>query len=95
MPDLPESFEVKENTEERTVCRGLGESLERRSGRPVGVAETSGEFPEWRRLQRKNLKKLGLPKTNGLPQCHKRCSWQGYQSRLCLKQRSPTFFGQG
>ena len=52
--------------EERTGWREQNESQigaeEKRNGRLVGVAETSKERAEWRRLQRKNLNILGLPK---------------------------------
>ena len=47
---------------------------EKRNGRLYGVAETSNERAEWRRLQRKNLNKLGLPKRKQWPQCHKESS---------------------
>ena len=53
--------------EERTGWRGQNESQivgeEKRNGRLVGAAETSKECAKWRRLQRKNLFTLGLPKT--------------------------------
>ena len=56
--------------EERTRRRGQNESQidgeEKRNGRLVGVAETSKERAEWRRLYRKNLNILGLPKRSGL-----------------------------
>ena len=58
---------------------------EKRNDWLLGASETSGELAERRRLQRKNLNKLGLPKRRELPQCHKESSWQGRQSRLSLK----------
>ena len=52
--------------EERTGRRGQDESQiggeEKRNDRLYGVAETSKERAEWRRLQRKNWNILGLPK---------------------------------
>ena len=52
--------------EKRTGWRGQNESQivgkEKKNGRLVGAAETSKEHAEWRRLQRKNLNKLGLLK---------------------------------
>ena len=49
-----------------TGWRGQNESQigeeEKRNGRFYGAAETSKELAEWRRLQRKNLSILGLPK---------------------------------
>ena len=44
---------------------------EKRSGRLAAAAETSKERAEWRRLQRKNLSILGLPKRKEWPQCHR------------------------
>ena len=41
-----------------------------RSGRLVGVAETSGKLAEWRRFQRKNFSKLSLPKRTEWPSEH-------------------------
>ena len=40
---------------------------EKKNGRLVGVAETSKERAEWRRLQPKNLSILGLPKRKEWP----------------------------
>ena len=52
-------FKVKGKMEEKTEWRGQSDKQiggeEIRSGRLVGVAETSKELAEWRRLQRKNL----------------------------------------
>ena len=48
-------IEVKEKVEGRTERES-----DRRSGRLVGAAETSTEFTEWRRLQKKNLSIQGL-----------------------------------
>ena len=57
--------------EERTGWRGQNESQivaeEKRNGRLVGDAETSKERAEWRRLQRKNLNIVGLPKRKEWP----------------------------
>ena len=53
----------------------------------VGAAETSGELAKWRKLQRKKLSILGLPKRKGWPRCHKVSSWQVRQSRLCQKEK--------
>ena len=68
-------FEVKEKTEERTGWQRQSESRrevdEKKNGRLVGAAKTSKELAEWRRFQRKNVIKLGLPKRKGWPQCHK------------------------
>ena len=73
--------------EERTGWREQSESQivgeEKRNGRHVGAAETSKEHAEWRRLQRKNLNILGLPKRKEWPQCHRESSWQVCWSCLC------------
>ena len=77
--------------EERTGWQGQNESQtgkeEKKNGRLVGVAETSKERAEWRRLQRKNWNKLGLPKRKKWPQCHRESSWQERRSRLCQKEK--------
>ena len=77
--------------EERTGWREQNESQivgeEKKSGRLDGAAETSKERAEWRRLQRKNLNILGLPKRNEWPQCHRESSWQVRQSCLCQKEK--------
>ena len=76
--------------EERTGWRGQNEIQvvgEKRSGRLVGAAETSKERAEWRRLQRKNLNILGLPKRKVWPQCHRESSCQERQSRPCQKEK--------
>ena len=52
-----------------------------------GVAETSKEHAEWRRLQRKNLNILGLPKRKEWPQCHRESSWQERRSHSCQKEK--------
>ena len=39
-----------------------------------------------RRLQRKNLSILGLPKRKEWPQCHRESSWQGRRSRPYQKE---------
>ena len=65
------------------------EQEEKRNSRLVGAARTSGELvPEWRRLQRKNLNILRLPRRKEWPRCHKVSSWQVRQSRLCQKEKS-------
>ena len=61
---------------------------EKKNGRPVGVVETSKERAEGRRLQRKNLSILGLPKRKEWPQCHRESSWQERPSRLFQTERS-------
>ena len=58
-----------------------------KNGRLVGVAETSGELAEWRRLQRKNLNILGLPKRREWLQSYRVSSWQGRQSLFCQKEK--------
>ena len=77
--------------EERTGWRGQSESQtggeEKKNGRLYGVAETSKERAEWRRLQRKNWSKLGLPKRKEWPQCHRESSWQERRSRPCQKEK--------
>ena len=77
--------------EERTGWRGQNESLtggeEKKNGRLVGVAETSKERAEWRRLQPKNWNKLGLLKRKEWPQCHRDSSWQERRSRPCQKEK--------
>ena len=73
----PAEFEIKGKMEERTGRRGQNESQtgeEKRNGRLVDAAETSIERGEWRRLQRKNLSILGLPKRKEWPQCHRESS---------------------
>ena len=77
--------------EERAGWQGQNESQsggeEKRNGRLVGADETSKERAEWRRVQRKNLSILGLPKRKEWPQCHRESSWQERRSRLCQKQK--------
>ena len=77
--------------EERTGWRGQNESQiigeEKRNGRLVSAAETSKERAEWRRLQRKNLSILGLPKRKEWPQCHRESSWQERRSRPYQKEK--------
>ena len=63
---------------------------EKRSGKLVGAAETSKEYAEWRRLQRKNLSILGMLKRKEWPQCHTESSWQVRQSRLYKKEKENT-----
>ena len=77
--------------EERTRWREQNESQiigeEKRNGRLVGGAETSKERAEWRRLQRRNLNILDLPKRKEWPQCHRESSWQKRQTHLCHKEK--------
>ena len=77
--------------EERTGWRGQNESQiigeEKRNGRLVRAAETSKERAEWRRLQRRNLSILGLPKRKEWSQCHRESSWQERRSRPCQKEK--------
>ena len=53
----------------------------------VGVAETSKEHAEWRRLQQKNWNILGLLKRKEWPQCHRESSWQERWSCLCQNEK--------
>ena len=82
---------MKGKTEEMTGWRGQSESQtgeeEKKNGRLVGVAETSNERAEWRRLQRKNLNILGLLKRKEWPQCHRESSGQVRRSRPCQKEK--------
>ena len=77
--------------EERTGWRGQNESHiigeEKKNSRLVGAAETSKERAEWRRLQRRNLSILGLPKMKKWPQCHRESSWQERRSRPCQREK--------
>ena len=77
--------------EERRGWRGQSESQtgeeEKTNGRLYGVVETSKERAEWRRLQRKNWSKLGLPKSKEWPQCHRESSWQERRSRPCQMEK--------
>ena len=77
--------------EERTGWRGQNERQiigeEKKNGRLVGATETSKEHVEWRRLQRKNLNILGLPKRKEWPQCHRESSWQECRSRPYQKKK--------
>ena len=59
-----------------------------RNGRLVGAAETSKERAEWRRLQRKNLNILGLPKRKEWPQCHRESNWKERRSRPYQNEKS-------
>ena len=60
---------------------------EKRDGKLNGAAETSKERAEWRRLQRKTLNILGLPKRKEWPQCHRESSWQERRSRSCQHEK--------
>ena len=76
--------------EERTGWRGQNESQteeEKKNGSLYGVAETSEKRAEWRRLQRKNLTILGLPKRKESPQCQGESNWQERRSRPCQKEK--------
>ena len=79
---------------ERTRWRGQNESQiigeDKRNGRLYGVAETSKERAEWRRLQWKNWSKLGLPKRKEWPQCHRESSWQERRGRPYQKEKEQT-----
>ena len=61
----------------------------------MGAAETSRERAEWRRLQRKNLSILSLPKKKEWSQCHRESSWQMRRSRLCQKQKEQSRLSKG
>ena len=82
---------MKGKMEETTGWRGQNESQivgeDKRNGRLYGAAETSKERAEWRRLQRKNLSILGLPKRKELPQCHRESRCQERRSRPCQKEK--------
>ena len=77
--------------EERTGWREQNKSHtageEQKNGKLAGAAETIKERAEWRRLQRKNLSILGLPKRKKWPQCHRKSSWQERRSRPCQKEK--------
>ena len=77
--------------EERTEWRGQNESQivgeKKKNGRLVGAAETSKQRAKFRRLQRKNLSILGLPKRKEWPQCHRKSSCQERRSRPCQKEK--------
>ena len=62
-------------------------SRRERNSRLVGAAETSKERAEWRRLQRKNLSMLSLPKRKEWSQCHRESSWQERRSHPCQKEK--------
>ena len=77
--------------EETTGWRGQNENQiigeEKRKAKLYGVAKTSKERAEWRKLQRKNWSILGLPKRKEWPQCHRESSWQERRSRPCQKEK--------
>ena len=60
---------------------------EKTNGRLVGAVETIKKRAEWRKLQRKNLSILGLPKRKEWPQCHRDSSWQVCRSRPYQKEK--------
>ena len=84
-------FEITGKMEERTGWRGQNKSQiigeEKKNGRLVGAAETSKERAEWRRLQRKHLSILGLPKRKEWSQCHRESSWKVRRSRPYQKEK--------
>ena len=84
-------FGIRGKMEERTGWRGQNESQtggeEKKNGRLYGAAETGKDRAEWRRIQRKNLSILGLPKRKEWPQCHKESSWQEHRSCPCQKKK--------
>ena len=81
-------FEIRGKMEERTERESDNRRREeKKNGRLVGAAETSKERAEWRRLQRKNLNKLGQQKRKKWPQCHRESSWQERRSRPCQKEK--------
>ena len=51
------------------------------------VLPRPAEHAEWRRLQRKNLSILGLPKWKEWSQCHRESSSQVCRSRPCQKEK--------
>ena len=55
------------------------------------VLPRPAERAEWRRLERKNLIIISLPKRKGWPHCLKESSWQIWQNRLCQKEQSHPF----
>ena len=59
---------------------------EGKSGKFVSAYETSLELAEWRRLQRKNLKKLSPQNRKERLQHHSVSSWQRYRSLICQKK---------
>ena len=59
----------------------------KKNGRLVGAAKTSKKRAEWRRLQRKNLNILGLPKRKEWSQCHRESSWQERRCRPYQKEK--------
>ena len=75
-------------TESTSSAPRMASSLEKRSGRLGGAAETSKELADWCRLQRKNLNILGLPKKKEWPQCHKESSWQVRQAASVTRKRN-------
>ena len=78
---------MKERTGWREQNESQIEGEEKKSDRLVGAAETSKEHAEWRRLQKKNLKILGLQTRKKWPQCHRESSRQVRQSRLYQKEK--------
>ena len=53
---------MKEKAGWRGQCESQIGGEEKRNGRLVGAGEISNKLAEWRRLQRKDLNKLGLLK---------------------------------
>ena len=60
-----------------------GKPEEKRSGRLVGVSETSKKLASLSR----NLNILALPKRRECAQCRNESSWQVRQSRLCREKK--------
>ena len=87
LPDLPQSLRQEEGWR-RGQNESQTEGEEKRNGRLVSAAETSKERAKWRRLQRKNLNILGLPKRKEWPQRHRISSWEERRSRPCQKEQS-------
>ena len=75
---------------ERTGWRGQNESQiereQKRNGRLV-VLPRPAKHAEWRRLLRKNLKIMGLPKRKEWLQCHKESSWQVCRNHSRQKEK--------
>ena len=88
---------MKERTGWREQNESQIEGEEKKSDRLVGAAETSKEHAEWRRLQKKNLKILGLlkRKANTISQyllCFAFITWQRIASNA-MKWCAASFCG--
>ena len=77
--------------EKRTGWRGQNENQtrgeEKKNARLFRAAETSKVRADWRRLQRKNLSMLGLPKRKEWPQRHRESRCKERRSRLYQKEK--------